>query len=291
MFKVNTLIIGAGRSGTTSLYHYLARHPDICFSDIKEVHFFSIKDLYKRGENYFHSYFSAHTNQKIIASADTYLLIDKEAPQRILSYNPAMKFIVLLREPVARSYSSYHYALNNGYQDKKLKFIDSLKYENEYLKEDIISVNNRCHFYGSLYYNHLKTWMDCFPKENFLVLKTDDFEKNTDAVLSALSSFLMISEFPVPKEKIFINKAAPVKSRKLQQFLLNRNHPFRKLLRPLIKPFRTLIIKTGIVDKIHHLNKEQKEYGPLSEEEKKTAKDYFRQELENLRKEFNITFD
>ncbi len=48
-FKVNTLIIGAGRSGTTSLFAHLEAHKDVCFSSIKEVHYFSITDLYKKG--------------------------------------------------------------------------------------------------------------------------------------------------------------------------------------------------------------------------------------------------
>ncbi|MDA3953962.1 MAG: sulfotransferase, partial [Bacteroidales bacterium] len=103
--KTNMLIIGAGRSGTTTLYEHLKLHSDICFSNIKEVPYFSIPDIYKRGESYYHSFFKPN-KQKIIASSDTYLLIDKDAPKRIFDYNPNMKIIIMLREPVARAYSS-----------------------------------------------------------------------------------------------------------------------------------------------------------------------------------------
>ncbi|MBX9850835.1 MAG: sulfotransferase domain-containing protein [Cytophagaceae bacterium] len=162
MKKVNVLIIGAGRSGTTSLYHYMKDHNDICFSSIKEVHFFSIKDLYKRGEEYYH-YFFNNPGKKILASADTYLLVDKKAPKKIFSYNPEMKIVVLLRDPVDRAYSSYQYSINNGYENKNTDFLQTLEHEKEILtKNNIIQINNLCHFYGSLYYTHLRYWMQYF---------------------------------------------------------------------------------------------------------------------------------
>ena len=122
MKKVDAIIIGAGRSGTTSLYEYLESHPDVCFSKIKEIHYFSLADLFARGEDYYHSFFNATENQ-IKAGADTYLLIDKEAPKRMNLYNPNMKIIIMLREPVVRAFSGYNYSINNGYLNKNVSFI------------------------------------------------------------------------------------------------------------------------------------------------------------------------
>ena len=53
--QVNTLIIGAGRSGTTTLCKIIEGHQQVCFSKIKEVHYFSIADLHQRGESYYQS--------------------------------------------------------------------------------------------------------------------------------------------------------------------------------------------------------------------------------------------
>lgn len=290
MEKVDLLIIGAGRSGTTSLYHYLSGHPCICFSDIKEVHFFSIEDLYGRGQKYLTSYFTKCKNKKIFATADTYLLIDQRAPQRVLDYNPKMKFIALLREPVDRAYSSYNYAVNNGYESSKESFLKSLELEDQRLKEgDIIQKNNLCHFYGSLYHTHLVRWMEYFPKESFLILTTHDLENNLQLCLQKISDFLRIPSFP-ETEKIYVNKAAPVKSKRLQQFLLNRNHPFRAIVRPFIKPIKFMIIKSRMIDFMHRLNKKEKSYRPLSPEERKTATLFFQKDLQNLKADFKVSF-
>src|SRR5689334_4503511 len=124
--KVNAMIIGAGRSGTTTVYEYLKQHPEICFSITKELHYFSIPELYARGEQYFHSLFPDYKDQKIVATADTYLLMDRDAPKRIKEYNPGMKFIIVLREPVARAYSNYNYSVNFGHEKKDISFLDTI---------------------------------------------------------------------------------------------------------------------------------------------------------------------
>ena len=63
--KVNVLIIGAGKSGTMTLWHYLKQHKDVCFSDVKEVGYFTREDLFKRGQEYYHDFFRHYNNEKI----------------------------------------------------------------------------------------------------------------------------------------------------------------------------------------------------------------------------------
>ena len=124
--KVNTLIIGAGRSGTTTLYEYLKNHKDICFSSLKEIHYFTFQDLYERGDTYLNSFFQHKKSENILVTADTYSMIDKEAPKRILAYNPRMKFIVILRDPVERAYSNFQYARNYGYEKEARELAEKM---------------------------------------------------------------------------------------------------------------------------------------------------------------------
>ncbi|HAF30465.1 MAG TPA: hypothetical protein DCG75_15590 [Bacteroidales bacterium] len=288
--KVNMLIIGAGRSGTTTLYEHLKSHSDICFSNIKEIPFFSIQDIYQRGESYYHSFFKPN-NQKIIASSDTYLLIDREAPKRIVDYNPDMKIIIMLREPVERAYSSYIYALNNGHEKKTITFRDAFINENENIENaDIVKKNNLGHFYTGLYYKHLKYWMQFFPEENFLVIKTSDLKENYQEVLKKLTEFLKIEEF-TKKMEIKTNEASGVKFMFLHQFFIDRDSKLRKMLSMLIPhSLKEKIFNSGIIERLKNINKKKTAYNPMLKEDNEFVKKYFEEDLQLLKTEFDIHF-
>ena len=289
--KVNTIIIGAGRSGTTSVYEYLSNHPEVNFSITKEVHYFSIEDLYKRGEKYFHSLFEQNEN-KIIATADTYLLVDKKAPERIRNYNPDMKLIVMLRDPVERAYSNYNYSVNYGHEEENNSFLKTLQLEKGRLNnDDIVALNNTCHFYGSLYFQHLQYWEQFFPKENFILLKLDDLKKDPDLFYKNLTSKLNISNISFKQSETKFNAGSSVKSKWLQQLLLNRESTVRRVISFVLRPFRKLVINSGIIDKVYAMNKKEVDQKKISKEEFVLAQQYFDFDLKNLNSVYGISFE
>lgn len=288
---VNNIIIGAGRSGTTSLVGYLKQHPNISFSKIKEVTFFSVPDHYSRGVDYFHAFFEE--NKGLLSTSDTYLLMDNDAPERIFNYNPNIKLIVILREPSKRSFSNYQYAINNGYLSNSVSFIESQKLEQNYLEsnKDIVFKNNHCSFYGSLYYHHLTNWLRYFDKKQLFICTTKELNQNPKATLSRLFHFLDVPPFDV-SELNAQNKASGVKNKGLNVFLIDRNHWLRRLIRkPLqFKPIRYLIFKTGVVEKIKEVNRTEQIYAEMTDEEQVFCKQYFKEDLEALNNEFGIEF-
>jgi hypothetical protein len=290
MNKVNTIIIGAGRSGTTSLFAYLEQHPDVNTSITKEVHYFSIVDLFNRGEAYFHSLFDAR-NKKIVATADTYLLMDTDAPARIQAYNPNMKIVVMLRDPVDRAYSNFNYAVNFDHEKKPIRFLDTIEQEHQILQSsNIVDKNNLCHFYGSLYHKHLTFWRNYFPQEQIIILKLADLKANPEKFYTNLCGKLDVDFHPFVKGDVEFNAASGVKSKWLQQILLNRDNPLRKVISLLMRPFRKLIIKSGFIEKVYAVNRKETDFIPLTEQERATAMNYFKADLLDLDKEFNIHF-
>lgn len=289
--KVDLLVIGAGRAGTTTICEHLKLHKNINFSKIKEVHYFSINDLYEKGDKYYKTFFEINNNkQTLTASADTYLLVDKSAPQKICDYNPKMKFIIMLREPIARAYSGYRYAINNGYLNNNISFLQSIDNEKKILnKNNLIEINNLCNVYQSHYYQHIKYWELFFKKENFLLLQTNEL-KNIEKTLEKISTFLSIEKFE-NTAIIKANESKIVKNKQFEQFLLNRNLFFRKILRNIIpKKIKQNILKSGFVDKLHKLNKKNSDNSKISLEEFETAKKYFENDLKNLKQKYNIDF-
>ena len=221
MQKVKAVIIGAARAGTTTLASYMGAHPLIDFSKEKEVHYFSFDNVFNRGEKYLNSFFK--NDRKFKITADTYLLVDKKAPERVKKYNPYLTFILILRDPVLRAFSGYTYSVRNGYLKKGISFIDACIEEKEHENsDDIVLKNNKCNILRSKYFENLQFWTSYFPKENFLLLKTSDLNDKTSYILEKISGFLDIENLPVNINNLTNNKAFTVRSRTLQQLLVNR---------------------------------------------------------------------
>lgn len=105
-------IIGAQKSGTTALFHYLCEHPDVVSGHKKEIHFFNRDQRYiERGMNYYHSQFPLPFELGecgVTFDATPKYIYCPKCPKRIHTYNPHAKMILLLRNPVERAYSAWN---------------------------------------------------------------------------------------------------------------------------------------------------------------------------------------
>lgn len=104
------LIVGAQKGGTTALFEYLSLHPQVAPPEQKEINFFMCPALVAQGLEFYHSHFplcSETASGQITFEASPNYLVSTEAPERMRHYNPKMKLIVLLRDPVMRAYSAW----------------------------------------------------------------------------------------------------------------------------------------------------------------------------------------
>lgn len=109
--KLNFLIIGAQKAGTTSLAKYLSQHKSILPPKEKEFNFFNLDQNYQKGKSYYESNLNRYRNPfkpRISFEATTHYLYLPHVAQRIYSYNPNFKLIILLREPSERDYSAWN---------------------------------------------------------------------------------------------------------------------------------------------------------------------------------------
>lgn len=291
--KVNALIIGAGRSGTTSLFNYLQQHGQVCTSSIKEIPFFSFSQHFQRGEAYFHSFFPDYTGQKTVLTSDTYLLIHRDAQERIKAYNPGIKLLVMLRHPIERAYSAYHYAVNNNYESRAVSFLESFEKEAQYLKnEDIVQKNNFAHFYTGLYYQHLMYWLRFFDRQQILLLKTADLKNAPQDTLCRVLQFLETPPFDFQFITPRHNAASRPKNKQLHRLLTDAEHPLRRWLRKAVpQHLKSRIINSGVVDKVKETNRKSATYHPISVAEKEAVLSYFADDLYHLKQEFGVSWD
>ena len=119
------VIIGAMKSGTTSLYDFLIKHPAIAPAAKKEVMYFSTWYKYKLGKLWYRSNFPTNLSRSAFYKKTTQRLLSGEAsppylfypmvPGRMKGVLPDVKLIVILRNPVDRAYSHYHHMLRRKY--------------------------------------------------------------------------------------------------------------------------------------------------------------------------------
>lgn len=197
------IIIGTQRSGSTSLYNYLSEHPSVSPTLHKEIHFFDA--YYDRNITWYKAHFDSveylKTHALITGEASPYYIFDSRAPQRIAELLPKVKLIALLRNPLNRAYSHHFTRYRNG--KEKLLFEQAIEKEiaaftrhngkgyHDFLQSyDSIPYLSRC-----LYADQLQPWMQQFPKEQLLILKSEDLYSQTRKIYKEVLDFLGLPEW------------------------------------------------------------------------------------------------
>lgn len=286
--KVDFLIIGTQKAGTTSLFQYLLQHPEVYFSEVKEVTYFLRDNLYAKGEKYYHSFFSGLKNQKVIGSAYVHMLPCEKCVERVFQYNPQMKFIVMLRDPIGRAVSSYEYAIKNGWEDESIALNEAMNLEPERLEKEAYDL---LYFYNGLYHKHLTNWLHKFPKENFLVLKQENLKQSPQELMQTVFDFLGVSHRTIDTSKKY-NVAAGVHNKKLQKIMLDKNNTLTKLMGAFIPQKAKVMIRSRLFPLIYRINtsKVKEKKVVLSPADRAALKSYFEKDLESLKNDFHIIY-
>ena len=204
----DTLILGAQKAGTTSLYHALAQHPETTPSRTKEIHFFDLN--YRRGTGWYRFHFpnpSLNSTPHLPFESSPYYLFHPCVPRRVRRHLPDAKFIVLLRDPVARAYSHYWHEATRGRET--LSFADAVAAEPKRLSDDErrladgeICYSPAHHRYSYLargdYERQLRRWFQWFPPERFLILESEALFEAPDIELGKVTDFLGLERFTEP---------------------------------------------------------------------------------------------
>jgi len=119
--KVDFIVIGAQKGGTTSLFHYLRAHPQIHMPFVKEVGFFSRERGFNKGESWYLSQFADASPQQIVGEASPQYMMNPAVPARIHAQFPEIKLIAVLRNPIDRAYSSYRMTVRLGSEKRSVQ--------------------------------------------------------------------------------------------------------------------------------------------------------------------------
>ncbi len=289
MSLVNTLIIGTQKGGTTSLFHYLEQHPDVCSSKIKETNYFLEERLFAKGESYFHAYFEKCSGKKIVLTSHAHLLPGVGVPERVKEYNKEMKIIVILRNPVERAFSAYRHALKHGWEQENVDFLERI---NKPWKNngEFRGMYDLAYFRNGLYHQHLQNWLNFFSRENLLILTTNELKVNVEQTMGKVYRFLNLDSYNVDTSKR-LNEGGTARSKLIQlfitKFVKNQKNLMKRVLRILLPKKLTVFLRSTLMPWLMKTNTVKAEANlPADINE---AKKYFEEDLKNLKKDFGIT--
>ncbi len=282
MKKVDFFIVGAQKAGTTSLYKYLAQHPDVFMPRVKEIHYFAEERYYKKGENYFNQFYEEYAGEKLKGGAYVHLFSATEAPKRIYEYNKDAKILIMLRNPIDRAYSAYHFALKNGWELTDNAFVDTLSLQQNRMNGNFTERTDLSYFEVGLYYKHITNWLQWFPKEQVFVLFDTDLKASDQEPVKRLFNYLGIADNVQVNTSVVHNKSGDVKFKRLHYFIRNKELNFKKVLGSLL-PFKLrYFLRTRVRKSIDKYNMVEKTYAKLTTDERTKVFAYFEEDVKKL---------
>jgi len=171
------IIIGAMKSGTTSLYYYLTEHPEVASAKDKEPHFFSMDHVYSKGMQWYNSLWTIQPEHRVALEASTTYAMNPKYPHtldRIFNaYDNNFKFIYIVRNPIKRIESHMRHMLSEG-------LVKSCELINDYIDY-------------SEYARQIDLYVERFGRDNIYILSLEEFQNNPYQKLSEICDYLQIN--------------------------------------------------------------------------------------------------
>ena len=246
------IIIGAAKCGTTSLYNYLIKHPNIKSAFQKEPSFFN--KHFDKGISFYKSQFPFYGQDFITGEASPGYFSYPPAPQRIAKLLPSVKLIVLLRNPTDRVYSLYHHKLKYLGDKDSYSFKEAISKEPERLDKELERIINCQNYFNSKnyyqlykkYYHHaylqscvyikfIKQWLNIFPREQLLVLKSEDLYNDPVNTYEQTLQFLNLPEHDLQGYKKHNSNYYPKMNTATRSYLIEYFQPYNKILSEYLK--------------------------------------------------------
>lgn len=272
-------IIGAQKSGTTTLFDWLAQHPDIYGNPLsKDYPFFSSDTEYKSRTKIFYSFArKAEKGQKILGGDANAMFVDSGAA-RMHEIMPSAKLLVILRNPVARAFSAYCYAIERGLENRSFeKAIDDEIMGVDYEPKDALQRDYLAH---GLYAQQLIIIHRFFKSSKVKVVIFEELRSEPIRVMRDIFNFVGINENFEPNMDIK-NKTKGGYHFKLLAKLVHSS-PSSGVIRVLGRKLTSHSFRTKFRRILTNINRTEKQKPKLSDSSKKLLIEYYDGEIRGL---------
>lgn len=279
--KIDLMVVGAQKAGTTSLLRYLGEHPECISHPQKEFAYFLEPSNYNN--NFllaFSKYYAQNTNdieRKIVAKSAG-LYSDENAVKMLYEHNPECKLIIILRNPVERAYSSF--LMEKNYGSVKFEFSDLPNLIANHQEKDESWGFSFFIDYG-LYARYLKMIYKYFPKNQVSVILYEDFINSPLVICKYIFNKIGVNSYFIPnvevKHNVTLKTRSTIIARTIKH-ILKKDSIVRKTFKYLIPANKTY--KYG--ELLREANKTHQTYSIMDPLVKKFLVDFYRPHNQEL---------
>ena len=241
------LILGAQKAGTTALYSYLRKHPSITGPSWKEVSYFDRH--FARGAAWYRGNFpnNLRTRGALVGEASPSYLFHPLGPRRVRELVPEARLVALVRDPVDRALSHYNHERALGREP--LSFEDALAAEDVRLRGEEQKLVADPRYFSREWWSHtskargryadqLERWLDVFPREQLLVVPSDDLADDPAGTHARVLEFLgaapqRLDAYPRVYEREYEPMEPETRARLAEEFAEPNRRLYRLLGREL----------------------------------------------------------
>lgn len=284
----NFVVIGAPKSGTTSLFYYLKQHPQIFLPTRKELHYFAypllseyacgpgdketLSSLCATRDEYESHYKDVAQETAIGEISPSYLYYADYAAERIREELGRVKIIAIVRDPVEKAYSQYMHLIRD--RRETLSFHDALQAETARREARWSDIWRYAE--SSLYSARLQRYVATFGAENVRVIPFAELTENPQSVLRDLFRFLGVDENFVSDTGRVYNRTGNSRSKLIAQFFSRPN-----ALKSLVK--RTVPESIRISVRLAILNWNTGKKDEMDSNAREYLMEYFKDDIANVK--------
>lgn len=262
------MCIGAPKSGTTWLYQILNQHPDIFIPKEKELHYFNAlhPETYLPNQNFskdiawYHSFFKDSKSAMLTADFSTSYLADPDMAQKLFQYNPNLKILIMLRNPVARAWSHFSFLQSRGMLRSNNFFEESKRNQ---------SILNAGH-----YANRIEVLIQQFTASQVKILFYEELNE-PEKLIQSVIEFLQLPNFSPEGLHQKVNATKLVKSTALHEIVTFIKHSLLGKVLNKLKMNNLLIY-------FYNLNAANQAKNEVPEEIEAYLRNYYKEDIKKL---------
>ena len=206
--RLDFIVPGAQKSGTTALHYFLTKHSRIALPDRQEMHFFDDEDIFSRSAvdyELLHRHFGAirlrqSYGGQVAGEVTPSYLYWGPAMERIRNYNPQIKLVILLRNPIDRAFA--HWNMQRFKDREQLDFLPALKEEPQRIAQPLSIESRRFAYVDRGFYSvQLERVFSFFPREQVKLVKFEGFRDRKQETLDDIFDFLGVKRLRIASDK------------------------------------------------------------------------------------------